>query len=78
MKNSYKTGKINSNLILEYKNLNYINKPFNDQKTFEQWKSLGHNYEKYTGFMRDQSQQLPNWCFNVLEQIPLQKSSITL
>lgn len=78
MKNSYKTGKINSNLILEYKNLNYINKPFNDQKTFEQWKSLGHNYEKYTGLMRDQSQQLPDWCFNVLEQIPLQKSSITL
>ena len=78
MKNLYKTGKINSNLILEYKNLNYINKPFNDQKTIEKWKSLGHNYEKYTGLMRDQSQQLPDWCFNVLEQIPLQKSSITL
>ena len=78
MKNSYKTEKINSNLILEYKNLNYITKPFNDQKTIEKWKSLGHNYEKYTGLMRDQSQQLPDWCFNVLEQIPLQKSSITL
>ena len=78
MKNLYRIGKINSNLILEYKNLNYINKPFNDQKTIEKWKSLGHNYEKYTGLMRDQSQQLPDWCFNVLEQIPLQKSSITL
>ena len=78
MKNSYKTGKISSNLILEYKNLNYINKPFNGQKTIEKWKSLGHNYEKYTGLMRDQSQQLPDWCFNVLEQIPLQNSSITL
>jgi hypothetical protein len=78
LKNLYRIGKINSNLILEYKNLNYINKPFNDQKTIEKWKSLGHNYEKYTGLMRDQSQQLPDWCFNVLEQIPLQKSSITL
>jgi hypothetical protein len=78
MKNSYKTGKINSNLILEYKNLNYINKPFNDEETLRKWKSLGYNYEKYTGLMRDQSQQLPDWCFNVLEQIPLQKSSITL
>jgi hypothetical protein len=78
MKNSYKTEKINSNLILEYKNLDYINKPFNDQKTIEKWKSLGYNYERYTGLMRDQSQQLPDWCFNVLEQIPLQNSSITL
>lgn len=78
MKNSYKFGKINSNLILEYKNLDYINKPFNDEKTLQKWKSLGHTYNKYTGLMRDQSQQLPDWCYNVREQIPLQNSGITL
>jgi hypothetical protein len=75
---NYFFGFINKNLIKDYKNLDYINRPFNDQKTIEKWKSLGHNYEKYTGLMRDQSQQLPDWCFNVLEQIPLQKPSITL
>jgi hypothetical protein len=78
VKNSYKTGKINLSLILDYKNLNYINKPFNDEETLRKWKSLGHNYEKYTGLMRDQSQQLPDWCFNVSKQIPLQNASITL
>ena len=45
-------GKINSHQILDYKELEYINKPFNDQDTLEKWKSLGHNYEKYTGLMR--------------------------
>ena len=74
----YISGNVSSNIILDYKNLDYINKPFNNQKTIEKWKSLGHNYEKYTGLMRDQSQQLPDWCFNVLEQIPLQNSLITL
>ena len=74
----YISGNVSSNIILDYKNLDYINKPFNNQKTIEKWKSLWHNYEKYTGLMRDQSQQLPDWCFNVLEQIPLQNSLITL
>lgn len=78
MNTLYKIGKIPSNLILEYKNLTYINKQFNNQKTIEKWKSLGHNYEKYTGLMRDQSKQLPNWCFEVKMQIPLQNSSVTL
>lgn len=74
----YISGNVSGNIILDYKNLDYINKPFNDKETLQKWKSLGHNYEKYTGLMRDQSQQLPNWCFNLLEQIPLQNSSITL
>ena len=74
----YISGNVSSNIILYYKNLDYINKPFNNQKTIEKWKSLGHNYEKYTGLIRDQSQQLPDLCFNVFEQIPLQNSLITL
>lgn len=78
MKKLYKVGKISSDLILDYKNFDYINKPFNDQKMIETWKSFGHNYERYTGLMRDQSQKLPDWCFNILEKIPLQNSSVTL
>ena len=71
-------GKINSQQILDYKKLEYINKPFNDQDTLEKWKSLGHNYEKYTGLMRDQSHQLPGWCFDVAKKVPLKNATITL
>ena len=78
MKNLFEFGKIPKDIIKEYKNLTYVNKPFNDQKTIDKWKSLGHNYEKYTGLMRDQSHQLPDWCFDILRQIPLQNSAVTL
>jgi hypothetical protein len=78
MKKSFDLGKISTFTIKKYKNLTYINKPFNDQNTINKWKSLGHNYERYTGFMRDQSQQIPEWCFNVAKEIPLKNSAITL
>lgn len=78
MTNLFEFEKISSDIIKEYKNLIYVNKPFNDQNTINKWKSLGHNYEKYTGMMRDQSHQLPDWCFEASKQIPLQNSSITL
>jgi hypothetical protein len=78
MKNLFEFGKISTDIIKEYENLTYINKPFNDQNTIDKWKSLGHNYERYTGLMRDQSQELPDWCFNVVKEIPLKNSGITL
>jgi len=78
MKCEYEEGKINSNIIKEYRNLTYINKPFNDKDTIQRWKSLGHNYQNYTGLMRDQSQKLPGWCYEVAKQLPLQNSGITL
>jgi hypothetical protein len=75
---NFSIGNVEIIVNTDYKNLDYINKPFNDEETLQKWKSLGHNYEKYTGLMRDQSQQLPDWCLNVLGQISLQNSSITL
>jgi hypothetical protein len=78
MKNLFEFGKISIDIIKEYKNLTYINKPFNDQNTIDKWKSLGHNYERYTGLMRDQSQELPDWCYEVSQQFSLQNSGITL
>ena len=72
------SGKIESNIVENYKNLEYINKPFNDQDTIDKWKSLGHNYEKYTGLMRDQSQELPDWCYKISRQLPLKNFGITL
>lgn len=78
MKNLFEFGKIPKDTIKEYKNLTYITKPFNDQNTINNWKSLGHNYEKYTGLMRDQSQELPGWCNEVSKQLPLKNIGITL
>lgn len=77
---TYSRGKIDNfkSLLGEYKNLNYVNKPFNDKDTLNAWKSLGHIYEKYTGKMLDQSQTLPNWCFNLLEKFSLKTPTITL
>jgi len=37
---NYFFGFINENLIKEYKNLDYINNPFNDQKTIKKWKNF--------------------------------------
>jgi hypothetical protein len=74
----YKIGKINSNLILNYENLNYFNKPFNDAETVKKWRHLGHNYEKYTGLMLDQSKEIPKWCFNISKKFSLKNSGIIL
>jgi len=75
---NFYTGQLNDCLIKNFKQLQYINKPFNDQKTIDKWKSLGHNYERYTGLMRDQSKQLPDWCIDIAKQLPVNKFGITL
>lgn len=78
MEKSFVFLKLSKNIIKEYKNLEYVNRTFNDQNTIDKWKSLGHDYPRYTGLMRDQSKELPNWCFNLSKEIPLKKSTITL
>jgi len=45
----------------DYKDLAWINEPFNDQVTLEKWKSQGHNYAKYTGKLYDQRFEMPQW-----------------
>ena len=75
---NYIIGSIDPNIIGNYKDINYIQKPFNDLNTIEKWKSLGHNYEKYTGSMYDQSNLLPKWCEDVKKNIFLKKSTVTL
>lgn len=71
-------GKINDDLIGLFYDLNYISKPFNDTDTFNKWIEIGHQYKKYTGLMVDQSQPIPNWCFDILNILPLHKSTCTL
>ena len=41
---NYIKGSIRENLIGEYDNLEFVNRPFTDQQTVERWKKLGHNY----------------------------------
>lgn len=74
----YISGNIDKNLIGNFKDLKYVQKPFNDLKTLELWKSFGHNYEKYTGIMYDQSNLLPEWCDKITENILLENSTVTL
>lgn len=75
---TYSFGKIKTNLIKSYKDLNYTNKPYNDLETYNKWVEIGHRYEKYTGLMIDQSQPIPKWCFDVCNTLPLKKTTCTL
>ncbi len=74
----YITGKINSSLIGEFKNLNYKNKSFNDPKTVEKWKDIGHIYEKYTGLMVDQTNPIPEWCNIIASNFNFKHPTATL
>jgi hypothetical protein len=44
----------------EFKHLNYINEPFNDNANIPRWLSLGYA-DKFTGDMCDMRQQQPSW-----------------
>lgn len=44
----------------EFKTLNYINEPFNDDPNVAQWLELGYP-NKFTGDMCDMRQQQPTW-----------------
>lgn len=44
----------------EYKNLNYINEPFNDVKLSAKWTALGYS-NKFTGDMCDMRSTQPTW-----------------
>lgn len=51
-----------------YKNLSYINEPFNDAETLSNWHTLGFNQAKYTGDLYDMRQPEPNWMGQVKNQ----------
>lgn len=63
-------GKIDSQIIGNFANLNYkIRKQFSDDETVENWKSIGHLYVNYTGFLIDQISGIPSWCDDVLNYL---------
>lgn len=70
MDHKFISGKIDSNLIGDYKNIEYPGRrQFRDDETVEQWKNLGHLYVNYTGFIREEYRGLPDWCNSVIAEI---------
>ena len=52
----------------QYKNLNYINEPFNDADSLTHWYNLGFRQSKFTGDMYDMRQPEPIWMPSIKEQ----------
>ena len=50
----------------DFKNLTYTNKPFNDNQTLNNWRGIGHHYDKYTGELID-FKNLPDWVMPIAE-----------
>ena len=53
-----------------YKNLSYINEPFNDPASLKEWRDLGYTQTKFTGDMYDMRQEEPDWMFAITEAFP--------
>mgnify|MGYP003389012187 FL=1 len=54
----------------EYKDLMYINEPFNDPVSLKEWRNLGFTQTKFTGDMYDMRQTEPKWMVSVQEALP--------
>ena len=44
-----------------FKELMYINEPFNDPESLKEWRDLGYTQTKFTGDMYDMRQEEPEW-----------------
>ena len=44
-----------------FKDLTYINEPFNDPVSLKEWRDLGYTQTKFTGDMYDMRQEEPEW-----------------
>ena len=53
-----------------YKNLTYINEPFNDPISLKEWRDLGYTQTKFTGDMYDMRQEEPEWMFAITKAFP--------
>ena len=54
----------------QYKDLSYINEPFNDKKSLKEWRDLGYTQTKFTGDMYDMRQEEPQWIESMKEVLP--------
>ena len=74
---SWCEGKITPTWALAHRELDYRNKPFNDNITLTQWIYHGHRYEKYTGDLVDYK-DLPAWVLPIAEQTGLKNIGASL
>ena len=44
-----------------YENLMFINEPFNDSSSLQEWRNLGYTQTKFTGDLYDMRQEEPEW-----------------
>ena len=54
----------------QYKDLTYINEPFNDPISLKEWRELGYTQTKFTGDMYDMRQLEPKWMNSLREHFP--------
>ena len=53
-----------------YRDLDYINEPFNDPDSVREWQSLGYTQTRFTGDMYDMRQIEPEWIDPFRELFP--------
>ena len=54
----------------QYKDLMYINEPFNDPISLKEWRDLGYTQTKFTGDMYDMRQAEPDWMNAIRKVLP--------
>ncbi len=67
---NWHSGRTNAVWSGAYKNLTYINEPFNDPVSLKEWRDLGYTQTKFTGDMYDMRQDEPEWMFAITEAFP--------
>ena len=67
---NWHSGHTNTVWSGSYKNLLYINEPFNDPVSLKEWRDLGYTQTKFTGDMYDMRQEEPEWMFAITEAFP--------
>jgi len=69
MMNSWKIGKIEPFWDEQYKDLNYIKEPFNNQEEVDVWKKDGYVHPEYlyTGQMCKHGERHPTWSPKIVE-----------
>lgn len=67
---NWHSGRTNAVWSGAYKNLTYINEPFNDPISLKEWRDLGYTQTKFTGDMYDMRQDEPEWMFAITEAFP--------
>ena len=67
---NWHSGRTNTFWSGAYKDLTYINEPFNDPISLKEWRDLGYTQTKFTGDMYDMRQAEPDWMNAIRKVLP--------